>query len=666
MAYLDDTGLAYFWGKIKAWAQGLFALIGHTHPSSDVTAMTGYSKPASGSAVDAGDTLNQAVGKLEAKVDAADGLYVHLSGNEDVSGNKHFKNWCVMEDGFRMHEDKSAEFSKGSNPPATSYGTIFMVGDGGYSTGGDSATNRLLEYNCQINTSGVTKQIFKAFNNTANATDWAELVLVNDHGTAWAEAPTPASNANDTKIATTAWVRTHCSSTYLPLTGGTLSGNLNIKNASITRGTAPSSNAERVIFFHDSANNSTGAVSSIYFTDKSSRNAIYAYNTTVASGINIGYIGIGCNSSGNVYTVAPTPATADNSTQIATTAFVKAQGYITASGTCTGLTSRGNLGSSYKMNANDTAGVSLAVWGVGSFAANTTSVPPTGDVGDYAIMRMYTGAWNYANYLCASPRENRLFIGHQWSGADTFQGWNEIYTSAYSIILRGGNLIGRHVNNEQIYIQGGSGTDKSSYLVMNGGENTGHAGTFTLHAKTSSADKYLYGTPSGTLQWNGQNIQTTSDQRVKTKLSVIPDEILDAWDGVVWGQFQYLEAVSDKGSSARLHSGVVSQQIQETFSKKGLDACAYGFICHEVQDAVDTVHVVNTISEYVDENGVFHPEEKITELHHEDAVDLWMIRYTEALCMEAAYQRRENARLKKRVADLEDRLAALELRLGSE
>lgn len=42
---------------------------GHTHVSSGVTAMTGYAKAASGSSIATGDTLNQAIGKLEAYVD---------------------------------------------------------------------------------------------------------------------------------------------------------------------------------------------------------------------------------------------------------------------------------------------------------------------------------------------------------------------------------------------------------------------------------------------------------------------------------------------------------------------------------------------------------------------------------------------------------------------
>jgi hypothetical protein len=42
---------------------------GHTHVSSGVTAMTGYAKAASGSSITTSDTLNQAIGKLEAYVD---------------------------------------------------------------------------------------------------------------------------------------------------------------------------------------------------------------------------------------------------------------------------------------------------------------------------------------------------------------------------------------------------------------------------------------------------------------------------------------------------------------------------------------------------------------------------------------------------------------------
>lgn len=41
------------------------APINHNQPSSTITAMTGYSKPSSTSAITASDTLNSAIGKLE-------------------------------------------------------------------------------------------------------------------------------------------------------------------------------------------------------------------------------------------------------------------------------------------------------------------------------------------------------------------------------------------------------------------------------------------------------------------------------------------------------------------------------------------------------------------------------------------------------------------------
>lgn len=438
----------------------------HNQASDTITAMTGYSKPSSTSAISTSDTLNQAMGKLEAKVDAADGLYVHSSGNEDVSGNKHFKNWCIMENGFRMYEDKSDEFSKGSNPPAISYGTIFMVGDGGYSTGGDAVANRLLEYHCSIDTSGITRQVLRAFNNTADATDWAELVLVNDHGTAYATCPTPVSSANDTKIATTAWVRTFGDSTYVHITG----------------------------------------------------------NETI-------------------------------------------------------------------------------------------------------------------------------------SGSKTFN--NHIHLSGAS----GANTIFSDNKSGALYLAVSSITDGAN-LILHGSSYGSTQGWFYLEARKGTTKRQLNASPSGNLYWNGAAVQTSSDERLKTSLTSVPDDILDSWGEVEWGAFKYLDAVEEKGDSARYHIGLIAQAVDRIFDKNNVNIRKYGILCYEKRDAVKHNIIVTDREAFTDENGVYHPAVTHDEGRIDDPVDLWMIRYTEALCMEAAYMRRENARLKKRVADLEERLAALELKIS--
>lgn len=104
--------------------------------------------------------------------------------------------------------------------------------------------------------------------------------------------------------------------------GGTMTGSLKAK-MSATRGTAPAAKVEKYFPDYIDANNTRyGLLQAQYNTDMSSEMALFAYNTTRATGNNIGRLGIGCTSSGAVYTVAPTPATTDNSTNIATTEFV--------------------------------------------------------------------------------------------------------------------------------------------------------------------------------------------------------------------------------------------------------------------------------------------------------------------------------------------------------
>ena len=224
----------------------------------------------------------------------------------------------------------------------------------------------------------------------------------------------------------------------------------------------------------------------------------------------------------------------------------------------------------------------------------------------------------------------------------------------------------RNTASSQLVLTGGSAAGKGAEIDLHGESRSPGPGSFNIQARNSNGSRSLTGSATGNLTWNGNVVQTTSDARLKTPLSSVPDEVFDAWAGVEWGQFRFLDAVSEKGDSARLHVGLVSQSVQRVFAGRGLDACAYGILCHELQDAYDVDETVVVREAYTDENGVFHPEETRTEHIHDDAVDLWMIRYAEAFAMEAAYMRRENARLKKRVSDLEDRLAALELRLGSE
>ena len=105
---------------------------------------------------------------------------------------------------------------------------------------------------------------------------------------------------------------------------------LQLKDTSITRGTAPSAVDNSItINGLDSAGKNTWGIYHTWGTDKKAQTQLICYKGTTTDNTWAG-IGVGYDASGNAFTSAPTPATSDNSTKIATTAFVKAQGYITS------------------------------------------------------------------------------------------------------------------------------------------------------------------------------------------------------------------------------------------------------------------------------------------------------------------------------------------------
>ena len=124
--------------------------------------------------------------------------------------------------------------------------------------------------------------------------------------------------------------------------------------------------------------------------------------------------------------------------------------------------------------------------------------------------------------------------------------------------------------------------------------------------------------------------------------------MLDLWGKVEWIQYRLNDSYAEKGERARIHTGIIAQRLQKVFSGTEADLDRYGLFCYSSWEAKEP--------EY-DENGELADPGC-------SAGDEYSIRYEEALCIEAAYMRRENARLKKRVADLEERLAALELKVS--
>lgn len=161
---------------------------------------------------------------------------------------------------------------------------------------------------------------------------------------------------------------------------------------------------------------------------------------------------------------------------------------------------------------------------------------------------------------------------------------------------------------------------------------------------------------------------STSDARCKQDIADLPDAVLDAWGTVDFQQFRFRDAAAQKGNEARLHSGVIAQRVVDAFAAAGLNAADYGLLCRDEwgaqKEVTETVRVLVT-PEQVDEEGNISTEavyenQTAVIVPAREAGDRYGIRYEEALCLEAAYQRRRADRLERSLADLVARVTALE------
>lgn len=153
----------------------------------------------------------------------------------------------------------------------------------------------------------------------------------------------------------------------------------------------------------------------------------------------------------------------------------------------------------------------------------------------------------------------------------------------------------------------------------------------------------------------------TSDERLKEDIKSIDEAVFKAWGKVEFKQFLFKDAVAAKGSAARIHIGLIAQQVIAAFASEGLDAMRYGIVCYDKWDAQEAVterFKVVTKEETHNEDGSikepeeFHYEERVL-IPEREAGDCYSIRYEEALALECAYQRWLGEQRDARISALE-------------
>lgn len=131
----------------------------------------------------------------------------------------------------------------------------------------------------------------------------------------------------------------------------------------------------------------------------------------------------------------------------------------------------------------------------------------------------------------------------------------------------------------------------------------------------------------------------TSDARAKCDLGAADAALIDAWGAVQWQRYRFVEAVAEKGDTARWHMGLVAQQVRDAIDQQLGEGAAvrWGLICHDSWDAEPEQRA---------EDGTLLRAAR-------PAGDRWGLRYDECFALEAAWQRRAIARIEARLALLE-------------
>ena len=152
-------------------------------------------------------------------------------------------------------------------------------------------------------------------------------------------------------------------------------------------------------------------------------------------------------------------------------------------------------------------------------------------------------------------------------------------------------------STESLNIDGATDAAVFAGNLSSGGYISGTGGTSYLGVSSGATKQYEY--DNGQFYPSNDNARTlghpsfrwstiyatnatinTSDERQKTPLKTIDDLVLDAFEEVSVGCYQWLDAIEKKGESgARIHFGYIAQQIIAVFEAKGLDPFKYAPIC---------------------------------------------------------------------------------------
>jgi len=153
-----------------------------------------------------------------------------------------------------------------------------------------------------------------------------------------------------------------------------------------------------------------------------------------------------------------------------------------------------------------------------------------------------------------------------------------------------------------------------------------------------------------------------SDKNLKNSITNVDNNLLRAWGNIEIKLFRFNDAVEKKGEKARIHAGIIAQDVEKAFSLEGIDASRYGLFCYDSWDDVYEDELIVDKEESIDdETGITIP----AKTHIEKRLvskggSRYGIRYEEALVLECAYLRNELKKQNAKIEALMQRISVLE------
>jgi len=225
-------------------------------------------------------------------------------------------------------------------------------------------------------------------------------------------------------------------------------------------------------------------------------------------------------------------------------------------------------------------------------------------------------------------------------------------------------------------ICGRMGTYSSNAMYISAPNNGGGGFLFTNNASTIYPTRRTSGTVSlsdntndlGAQVWRFNDayitngVTTGSDQNEKQQIQLLTDSEIAVAKRISKGfkTFKWNSAVEEKGDNARIHTGVIAQDVQQAFADEGLDAGNYAFFMSNTYWEKEIS--VDAVAEELDEEGnvIVEGQDAYTYIDKKDeATEGYTertrlgIRYPELLSF-------VSSAFEQRLTNIETRLEALE------